>query len=112
MSKARLKQMLLQTDMFLEHQYSTGCAEGEGKTAQIKSGKAAQKGSCRTNAKFPPCAIMRTDRKSWLITLEMKRLDINYEQKMFDSDFITEQRKRLHRSHSWTCIRLFSVLCN
>lgn len=31
MSKARLKQMLLQTDMFLEHQYSTGWAEGERK---------------------------------------------------------------------------------
>lgn len=74
MSKAKLKQMLLQTDMFLEHQYRTGWAEGERKTVQTKGDKAAQKGSCRTNVEFPPCAIMGTDRKSWLIriTLEIK----------------------------------------
>lgn len=72
--------MLLQTDMFLEHQYSTGWAEGERKTAQPKGDKAAQKGSCRANARFPPCAMMGTDSKSWLIiiTLGIKQLDINW----------------------------------
>lgn len=71
--------MLLQTDMFLEHQYSTGWAEGERKTAQTEGDEAAQKGSFGANAKFPPCAMMGRDSKSWLIrtTLEIRGLDVN-----------------------------------
>lgn len=42
MSKARLKQMLLQTDMFLEHQYNTGWAKGGEKHHKLRQGDKVQ----------------------------------------------------------------------